>query len=80
MPWLHVIFDAWEDYRRKREQDAAKRGAMESGEREAMKVLEDSEADGDAGIDFGDEHGKHKKKKVKNKKHKDKKHKDKRKE
>ena len=70
MPWLHVIFDAWEDYRKNREQEAAERGAMESREREAMNVLEDSEADGDAGFDFGDEHGKHKKKK--DKKHKDK--------
>ena len=76
MPWLHVIFDAWEDYRKKQEQEAAERGAMESRERAAMNMFEDSEADGDAGFDFGDEHGKHKKKKNKKDK-KDKKYKDK---
>jgi hypothetical protein len=64
MPWLHLIFDAWEDYRKKREQDAAEREVVER--REAMKAFENSEG-GDAGIDFGEEHGKHKKK---DKKHK----------
>ena len=68
MPWLHLIFDAWEDYRTRHEQDAAERKIMEAREREAMKVFEESEAGGDATIDFGDEHEKHKKKK--NKKHK----------
>jgi hypothetical protein len=64
MPWLQLIFDAWEDYRKRREQDAAEREVMEAREREAMKVFKDSE-DGDAGIDFGEEHRNHKKKKDK---------------
>jgi hypothetical protein len=29
MPWLHLIFDAWEDHRRLREQEAAARAALE---------------------------------------------------
>jgi hypothetical protein len=58
MPWLHLIFDAWEDYRKKR-------AVVER--REAMKAFEDCEGGGDAGIDFGEEHGTHKKK---DKKHK----------
>jgi len=27
MPWLHMIFDAWEDYRRQRQQEVAEREA-----------------------------------------------------
>jgi hypothetical protein len=64
MPWLHLIFDAWEDYKKAREREAAEREALEV----AFRTSEEFDDDG------------HKKKKKKHKhKHKDK-HKDKREE
>jgi len=74
MPWLHLIFEAWEDYHKQREQEAAERAALEAQSLEAMRVFEDEEIGDDHGNDLGDE-DKDKKKKKK-KKHKDK-HKDK---
>jgi hypothetical protein len=62
LPWLHLIFDAWEDYRKQRELEEAERDALETQEREAMKVSEDCEANGDDG-DENDDDGRKKKKK-----------------
>ncbi len=72
MPWLHLVFDAWEDYRKQREQEAAEREVLEAQEREAMRVFEtvdmlDHHQSDDPDLD-GD-----RKKKKKKKKHKDKK-------
>jgi hypothetical protein len=63
MPWLHLVFDAWEDYKRTREREAAER---EAAEREAQAA-----AEGGDGFDDPDDDDdrKHKKKK----RHKDKK-------
>jgi hypothetical protein len=63
MPWLHLVFDAWEDYKRTREREAAER---EAAEREALAA-----AEGGDGFDDPDDDDdrKHKKKK----RHKDKK-------
>jgi hypothetical protein len=36
MPWLHLIFDAWEDHRKMREREAAEREAQAIAEREAL--------------------------------------------
>ena len=66
MPWLHLIFEAWEDYKKKREQEAVEREQMEAQEREAMKVFEDAEAGGHGSISFGDDDRDHKKKKKDN--------------
>ncbi len=73
MPWLHLIFEAWEDYRKKREQEVAEREEMAAQEREAMKVFEDAAAGDHVTIGFGDDHdGKDKKKRKKKDKHKNK--------
>jgi hypothetical protein len=37
MPRLHLMFDAWEDYKRTREREAAER---EAAEREALAAAE----------------------------------------
>ena len=70
MPWLHLIFDAYEDYKKMREHEAAERAAAEQAALEAAvhEEASDDEDDGD-----------HKKKKKKHKnKDKDKdKHRDK---
>ncbi len=49
MPWLHLIFDAWEDHRQKRAQEAAERGqaAAELAAQEAMAADDDSDDDDD---------------------------------
>ena len=67
MPWLHLLFDAYEDYKRQREREA-----IEAAEREASTQAALAEHD-----DMFDEEddGEHRKKK--DRKHKDKKHKDK---
>jgi hypothetical protein len=67
MPWLHMIFDAWEDHRRQREHEAAERAAHEAAERAAAEAL----AFDDESNDPEDE-GDHKNKKKKKHKHKDK--------
>ncbi len=78
-PWLRLIFDAFEDYRKQRELAEAERETLEAQEREAMKVFEDAEANGDESDQYGDgeeSDRKNKKEKKKNKKrhkHKDKK-------
>lgn len=57
MPWLHLLFDAWEDYKRLRERETAERAALEAAEY----------ADGPSGDDE-EEHRKDKKKKHRHKK------------
>src|ERR1700748_3855332 len=36
MPWLHLIFDAYEDYKKKREQEAREAAEREAAERAAL--------------------------------------------
>jgi hypothetical protein len=55
MPWLHLLFDAWEDYKRMREREAAEH---EAAEREAQLASERGEESDD-----DDDHRKDKKKK-----------------
>jgi hypothetical protein len=65
MPWLQLLFDAWEDYKRLREFEAAE---LAVAERLALEQAEpETDEDGDGSGDEDDEDG-HKKKK----KHKDK--------
>lgn len=74
MPWLHLIFDAWEDYRKQREQDAADRDVLEAQGREAMRVFESQEMlDHHESDDLGPDSDRKKKKKKKKHKNKDKK-------
>ena len=63
MPWLHLVFDAYEDYKRLREREATEREAVERAVLEAVEHGEGFEDDAD------DAHHKDKKKK----RHKDKK-------
>jgi hypothetical protein len=63
MPWLHQIFDAWEEHRHMREREAAE---LEAVELEALAALNDVEAE-----DADDDDDRREKKKKK--KHKDKK-------
>ena len=72
MPWLHLIFDAWEDHRKMREREAAEREALAAAELEALAAAVEL-ADGPIDdLDDDDEDHKDKKKK-KHKHHKDKK-------
>jgi hypothetical protein len=67
MPWLHQVFEAFEDYRRQRDREAAERDELAAQQREALKIFENADI-GDA--DFGDEdHGRRKKKDRKKHKH-----------
>jgi hypothetical protein len=68
MPWLHLLFEAWEDYKRTRERAAAER---EVWEREALEAAEPGERSHDD--DDGDDDDHHNKKKKKKHKHKHKK-------
>lgn len=64
MPWLHLIFDAWEDHRQKRAQEAAER------ERAAaeMAAQEATATDDDGANDDDDRKKKHRHKRRKDKK------------
>ena len=64
MPWLHLLFDAYEDYKRQREGEA-----LEAAEREASAHVALAEPADEAM--FKDDDDEHRKKK--HKKHKDKK-------
>jgi hypothetical protein len=57
MPWLHLIFDAWEDHLRLRQNEAAEREAAEQA------VLEAVQDDGVGGLDDEDDDRRDKKKK-----------------
>jgi hypothetical protein len=72
-PWLHMIFDAWEEHRQARERETAEREAMQVFERAVL-----NEEDGDPFM-FSDEQdadGDRKKKDKKDKKKKKHKHRD----
>jgi hypothetical protein len=62
MPWLHLVFDAWEDYKRLREREAAEQMALEATVHEAA-----------GGDDEAIEEDGRKEKKKKKHRHKDKK-------
>jgi hypothetical protein len=64
MPWLHQVFEAFEDYRRQREREAAEREELASQQREALKIFENA----DLTDDDIEEDGRGKKKKDKRKK------------
>jgi Collagen triple helix repeat (20 copies) len=68
MPWLNLLFDAYEDYKRQREREA-----IEAAEREASTQAALTEPNDDMFDEADDEHRKKKDKKHKDKKHKDKK-------
>jgi hypothetical protein len=69
MPWLHLLFDAWEDYKRLRERETAETAAREAAERLAAERAQAAlEADDNGEASDDDEDDDHKKKK----KHKDK--------
>jgi hypothetical protein len=59
MPWLHLIFEAWEDYRRKR---------AEEDEERARQELAATEIAGEGEDETGDDRGRKKKRKDKRKK------------
>ena len=70
MPWLHQMFEAFEDYRRQRQQEAAERDALAAQQLEAMKIFENADL---SGSDFEDDNNggfydhEHRKKKDKRK-------------
>jgi hypothetical protein len=72
-PWLHLIFEAWEDYRKTREREAEEREAMQVFER---AVLNNESGDPFMFSDENDDHGERKKKDKKDKKKKKHKHSD----
>jgi hypothetical protein len=71
MPWLHLIFDAWEEHRQARERDARETALHEKAEQEAIAALNaiDPNEFHDEEIDY-DEELRHHKKDKKKKKHK----------
>jgi hypothetical protein len=68
-PWLNLIFEAWEDYRKMRERETAEQEAMQVFERAVL-----NDADGDPFMFSDEEDSDHRKKKDKKDKKK-KKHK-----
>src|SRR6202142_2650316 len=68
MPWLHLLFDAWEDYKRQREREAFEATQHEANIHEALAADEH----GDMFADDEDEDDKERKKKDKKKRRKDK--------
>jgi hypothetical protein len=67
MPWLHLLFDAWEDHKRQREREAMEAAEHEASVHEALALDEHGEM-------FEDDEGdKEHRKKKKKKRHKDKK-------
>jgi hypothetical protein len=67
MPWLHLLFDVWEDYKRARERETAER---EVWEREALQAADHGDG---SSADPDDDDDDHRKKKKKKKTHKHKK-------
>ena len=61
MPWLHLLFDAYEDYKRQREREAIE--VTEAAEREASTQAALTEPGGDMFDEEDDEHHKKKDKK-----------------
>src|SRR5262249_52171900 len=52
MPWLHQVFEAFEDYRRQRQQEAAERDALAAQQLEALRIFENADL---SGSDFEDD-------------------------
>jgi hypothetical protein len=65
IPWLEMVFDAWEDHRRMRELEAAER---EAAEREALAAAEPVEDSPEDSEEDDDDHKKKKKHRRKDKK------------
>jgi hypothetical protein len=66
LPWLHLIFEAWEDYMRTKQREAAEREMHEQMVQEAVSENDDGFDDPNEGV--GDAHHGKKKKKKKHKK------------
>ena len=64
MPWLHLVFDAWEDYRRMRESESADREALAAAVRDGFSDPNDDDDEN------GDDDRKKEKKKKKRRKDK----------
>jgi hypothetical protein len=67
MPWLHQVFEAFEDYRRQREREAAEREELANQQREALRIFENADISDD---DIEDDGRRRKKKDKKKRKHK----------
>jgi hypothetical protein len=67
MPWLHLLFDAWEDYKRQREREATEVAEREASTYEALMEEPDEAFNEDAD---DKEHRKKKKRRKDKKKHK----------
>jgi len=67
VPWLHMIFDAWEDHRKMREREEAEllREQQEMAERVAALIETETTAEPIAQADDDDDGGKKKKKRKK---------------
>jgi hypothetical protein len=70
MPWLHLMFDAWEDYRRRRQREAMEATEHEASVHEALAEDDHGEMSDD---DEDDDDKERRKKKNKKKRRKDKK-------
>jgi hypothetical protein len=68
MPWLHLLFDAWEDYKHQREREAIEAAEHEANVHEALAVDEP----GDMFADDEDADDNKRRKKNKKKRRKDK--------
>jgi hypothetical protein len=69
MPWLHLLFDAWEDYKRQREREATEAAEHEASVHEAL-AEHDHGAMSDGDEDEDDKERKKKKRRKDKKKHK----------
>jgi hypothetical protein len=65
MPWLHLVLEAWEDYKQTREREAQERGQEERQAKTLAEAGVEEEETGDA-----EDSEKDKKKKRKKRKHK----------
>jgi hypothetical protein len=63
IPWLHQIFDAWEEHRRMREREAAEHEALEAAVRAEAHLEQADDAEEDAEDTGNGNHRKKKKKK-----------------
>jgi hypothetical protein len=68
MPWLHLIFDAWEEHRRAREATEQEASELEAATQEALTELND-----DSGEPYDDDDDRREKPDKKKKRRKDKK-------
>ena len=75
MPWLHRLFEAWEDYKLKRQREAIEAAERESVTREAMAEYEHDEVLFEQGDEEDGPRKKKDKKRKKDKKEKNKKEK-----